>query len=380
MKIKGKRILKNGTIAGYVYYQKEKKWKWRIIGRSKSITGGEISIRPNNSNLAYLYNILKHNNIELPLQNHQIIYKDSPNILLYHMTSESAVKNILEHGVNQTFFMNYVQYDSREKEYDSSSICLEKTSWANVCIVINQQKLVKIIKQYRKKKGLLSLDELNKIYSGKKYKAFERRTLTYNDKLSYPFLSIYNGLIKKNNSKMKRIMYNGRTTHGIEILLEVGYDSEPIDIRKSIECIFYRHDPYNKDINYLYGNILENISYKSEINKYRNILKQKNYSTTLQQINIKTSKIYGIDYEYIINNKKYLKELFDIIGDSNLYQYLNSENFMLAINENLEHNTNINYNKLKNKINEICYPNIIYKNNNYLIMIIIILITYLKFQ
>jgi hypothetical protein len=30
-KIKGKRILKNGAIAGYVYCPKDKKWKWRII-------------------------------------------------------------------------------------------------------------------------------------------------------------------------------------------------------------------------------------------------------------------------------------------------------------------------------------------------------------
>jgi len=35
MKVKGKRTLKNGVLAGYVYYSKEKKWKWRIIGRNK---------------------------------------------------------------------------------------------------------------------------------------------------------------------------------------------------------------------------------------------------------------------------------------------------------------------------------------------------------
>lgn len=27
--IKGKKILKNGAIAGYVYYEKDKKWKWK---------------------------------------------------------------------------------------------------------------------------------------------------------------------------------------------------------------------------------------------------------------------------------------------------------------------------------------------------------------
>lgn len=31
MLTKNKRVLKNGAVAGYVYYKKEKKWKWRII-------------------------------------------------------------------------------------------------------------------------------------------------------------------------------------------------------------------------------------------------------------------------------------------------------------------------------------------------------------
>ena len=35
MRVKGKRIMKNGMEAGYVYYSKEKKWKWRIIGKAK---------------------------------------------------------------------------------------------------------------------------------------------------------------------------------------------------------------------------------------------------------------------------------------------------------------------------------------------------------
>lgn len=42
MKIKGKRILKNGAIAAYVFYEKEKKWKWRIIGRSVKKIGGSL--------------------------------------------------------------------------------------------------------------------------------------------------------------------------------------------------------------------------------------------------------------------------------------------------------------------------------------------------
>ena len=35
MRIKNKRVLKNGAIAGYVYYKKDKKWKWRIVGHVK---------------------------------------------------------------------------------------------------------------------------------------------------------------------------------------------------------------------------------------------------------------------------------------------------------------------------------------------------------
>ena len=39
-KIKGKKILKNGAVAGYVYYSKERKWKWRIISGPKRKRGG----------------------------------------------------------------------------------------------------------------------------------------------------------------------------------------------------------------------------------------------------------------------------------------------------------------------------------------------------
>jgi hypothetical protein len=43
MRVKGKRILKNGAVAGYVYYSDEKKWKWRIIkGPKKGMKGGKI--------------------------------------------------------------------------------------------------------------------------------------------------------------------------------------------------------------------------------------------------------------------------------------------------------------------------------------------------
>ena len=41
MCVKGKRVLKNGAVAGYVYYSKEKKWKWRIINGPTKLKGGE---------------------------------------------------------------------------------------------------------------------------------------------------------------------------------------------------------------------------------------------------------------------------------------------------------------------------------------------------
>jgi hypothetical protein len=44
MRIKDTRILQNGALAGYVYYSKEKKWKWRIIGRNEKKGGQEKKI------------------------------------------------------------------------------------------------------------------------------------------------------------------------------------------------------------------------------------------------------------------------------------------------------------------------------------------------
>tara|TARA_Y100000590_G_C15172297_1_gene807866 strand:- start:25 stop:189 length:165 start_codon:yes stop_codon:yes gene_type:complete len=40
MKIKGKKIFKNGAIGAYVYYKTEDKWKWRIISGPKKQNGG----------------------------------------------------------------------------------------------------------------------------------------------------------------------------------------------------------------------------------------------------------------------------------------------------------------------------------------------------
>ena len=50
MRVKNKRVLKNGAIGGYVYYPSEKKWKWRIISGPKK--GGSM-----NQNLRKKFNI-----------------------------------------------------------------------------------------------------------------------------------------------------------------------------------------------------------------------------------------------------------------------------------------------------------------------------------
>ena len=47
MKVKGKRVLKNGVVAGYVYYTEEKKWKWRFLGRENKSGGCNKKIKDN---------------------------------------------------------------------------------------------------------------------------------------------------------------------------------------------------------------------------------------------------------------------------------------------------------------------------------------------
>jgi hypothetical protein len=50
MKIKDKRVLKNGAVGGYVYYPKDKKWKWRIISGPKKKGGSNPSAKNNKNN------------------------------------------------------------------------------------------------------------------------------------------------------------------------------------------------------------------------------------------------------------------------------------------------------------------------------------------
>ena len=84
MKIKNKKILKNGTIGAYVYYPKEKKWKWRFIGRQKK-KGGQFDIKQFMFHKGYM----------------ELSCKDIFNLLLAYLN-----KNDYPHILNNIHFKN----------------------------------------------------------------------------------------------------------------------------------------------------------------------------------------------------------------------------------------------------------------------------------
>ena len=87
MKVKGKRILKNGVIAGYVYYKNDKKWKWRFLKgpkkRNKQKGGGKVTNA----------NILKE--LKECLSNKELIFKNNIKNT-YPLTNEDIIQITLE--------------------------------------------------------------------------------------------------------------------------------------------------------------------------------------------------------------------------------------------------------------------------------------------
>ena len=87
MKIKNKKVLKNGRIGGYVYYPENKKWKWRIIGNMK---GGE-RYEPTNENINSIMTNCKtcisYNKQFSNIGGHSLIYK-------YNMDDKFLVRTI----------------------------------------------------------------------------------------------------------------------------------------------------------------------------------------------------------------------------------------------------------------------------------------------
>lgn len=67
MRVKGKRVLKNGAVGGYVYYSHEKKWKWRILGHvSKKKMRGGVTFNENVGVNNGTTQVLRHPNTKVP--------------------------------------------------------------------------------------------------------------------------------------------------------------------------------------------------------------------------------------------------------------------------------------------------------------------------
>ena len=80
MRVKGKRVLKNGMEAGYVYYSKEKKWKWRIIGKAKKSKRVQKGGTHANFGMLFRDNVLKIRSNTFKNIKKSVQYKDKTNI------------------------------------------------------------------------------------------------------------------------------------------------------------------------------------------------------------------------------------------------------------------------------------------------------------
>ena len=83
MKVRDKRILKNGTVAGYVYCPKEKKWKWRFLkgGRKKKKFKG-IKI-PTSKIIKNSYKREQHSNAKISNEKNMGLTEDNLNQIRY---------------------------------------------------------------------------------------------------------------------------------------------------------------------------------------------------------------------------------------------------------------------------------------------------------
>jgi len=110
--IKGKKILKNGAIAGYVYYEKDKKWKWRIIGRINKTGGYKSQIK---DNLSLLHNMGFRNKF----------YQQRLNNLERGINKNKIVLN-LEKRIKRRYFGKLTNKRLRKKELIENTIKLLK--------------------------------------------------------------------------------------------------------------------------------------------------------------------------------------------------------------------------------------------------------------
>lgn len=99
MKIRGKRVLKNGAIAGYVYYSKDRKWKWRIIGRAKKGGSGKGKTPniSNNSQRIGLSNLPNNNQIVTSWNKE----KNHLNLIINKQLRKKNVSSVKKNGLRE---------------------------------------------------------------------------------------------------------------------------------------------------------------------------------------------------------------------------------------------------------------------------------------
>jgi hypothetical protein len=98
MKVNGKQVLKNGAIAGYVYYKDENKWKWRIIGRNKMKGGATkkelIKVFGNASKKSVRAKATVYSNIEGQYKQYQLMGVTNRGAILNNVTDPVSFNKI----------------------------------------------------------------------------------------------------------------------------------------------------------------------------------------------------------------------------------------------------------------------------------------------
>ena len=103
MKIKGKRILKNGVTAGYVYYKNDKKWKWRFLKGPKKKNKQKGGNKVTNANiLRELINSLSDEELIFDnINKHQFSNEDIVEIVLETLSNKYEINSNTENRVRK---------------------------------------------------------------------------------------------------------------------------------------------------------------------------------------------------------------------------------------------------------------------------------------
>ena len=218
MKIKGKRVLKNGAVAAYVL-QKDKTWRWRIIkGPKKNYKGGNKILTKNN----YFSNhrgktLYEWNNNAKNLKEWKYIFTSDENDNIYRHNNEDKKKTFysnnndgyalgktasisyLINSFREFYNPSYLDYflyykvleitKKREKEereflyinYDKKNICQLKAYTVNYFNLFNPDEINKLTEEDKDfflefdfEKQLLITYNLFLLYKKKKLNNFKR--------------------------------------------------------------------------------------------------------------------------------------------------------------------------------------------------------------